>query len=162
MRIMTMVVAVLLAVGAEAAEIVPFQFDESIKSEDRDRASHIVEAHKEFPNAAGSMEAARLAILRSLTGKAGKIWFLEAEGPNYADVRIDSKGNPFWVRIVYSGEFIQLQYLDGNEGFKCKLVKGTACYDNHRHYYGFTTRLRAQVQRNLGRICQCRPPRKTA
>jgi len=141
--------AALLFAGTTAAEIVPFKLDESIHYSERASAKHIRAAHDTFKNSAGSVEAARFAILRSMTGKAGRNFIFEGEGDGFVDSRIDFKGNPLWIRIEYSKDFLQMKYLDGQRDFKCTNIRDGVCYENHRYYYRFLVQLRRAIRRQL-------------
>ena len=148
LKLSTLAAALLLA-NAAAAEIAPFQIDESIRSVERSRLKHISAIHETVENRSATLEGARLAILRSVTGRAGRMFFLEGEGGGYIDVRLDYKRNPMWLRVEYTEKYIQIKYLDGLKDFTCKRNIDGMCYKNHRHFYKFGSGLRKNIVRNL-------------
>lgn len=139
----------LMLSGTCIADTAPFEFDTSVESKDRSRKRHIAVAHQAIKNTTGSREAARLAILRSVTGRAGRIFILEGEGDRHVDARIDYKGNPLWVRVHYSEDSIHVRYLDGLKDFVCENNRDGVCYKTHRHYYKFAAVLRKNIIANL-------------
>jgi hypothetical protein len=147
----------LLLANVGWAQIVPFEYDKSARSQRNSSERRIEQVHLEMPNSAGTAEAARLAILRSVSGKAGRMFFFEGEGLGYIDVRFDIKRNPMWFRVEYTDAFVQVQYLDGLWDVACERVVQGACYKNHRHYYKFGRTLRKNINRQLQRLAKGAP-----
>jgi len=144
--------AALFAANICSADIVPLVLDATIPPKDRASERSIIAAHKAYPNVAGSSKAARLAILESLTGRAGEMFYLEGEGEGYVDARFDNKRNPIWLRIWYSDKYIQIRFLDGQRDFTCALNRDGVCYRNHSHYYHYLTYLQKNIRRKLSAL----------
>jgi hypothetical protein len=135
-----------------SAEITPLILAPATPSESRAPDRYIIRAHEPLPNTAGTSAVARLAILNSLTGKAGEKFLFEGEGAGYVDTRFDFKRNPLWLRIWYSDKHIQIHYLDGQKGFVCTINRDGICYDNHDNYYHYVIYLRKGIRNNLTRL----------
>ncbi|MBC7983667.1 MAG: hypothetical protein H7Y02_07435 [Candidatus Obscuribacterales bacterium] len=149
--------AALCAASVCSAEIGPLVLDNTISSKGRTPNKHIVAAHDALPNIAGTSAAARLAILYSLTGRAGEMFYLEGEGDNYVDARFDTKRNPLWLRIEYSDKYIQIRYLDGQKDFVCTINRDGICYNNHDHFYHYAAYLRKSIRNRLARLAKASP-----
>lgn len=144
--------SLLLGSSVSAAELTPFVFDTSIAPRNRSRESHIRAAHEAIENVRGNRHAARLAILYSMDGKTGARWTMEEEGLGYLIARNDIKGNTMLVRVEYDERYIQIKFHHGFDDFHCENLIGDYCYDNHRHYYNFVSRLRKSIITQLAEL----------
>lgn len=145
MKILAGTIFLVLSFGLQAA---PGPLNIDSKQSPKSSDSKILSVHEPINNP-GSVAHARATILNAMLHNKGVAWLMEEEGDGYIRGRFDYRGNMILVDVEYSDKYIQLKYVDGFKEFECENNVSGICYENHRHYYNYTKRLRDGIKLGL-------------